>query len=77
MLYWCAPVLEVYNHITDLLGNTGMCLLTNISLAILIPNKSAERVIQAYLQHLYVSFGDSLTLITDDGRELKNELLLK
>ena len=40
---------------------TCMCLLTNFSILIPIPEKQIETVIQAYLQHI---FGSSLTLET-------------
>ena len=48
-----------------------MCLLTKFSKAITIPDKSAEMAVQAYLQHALATFGGSITLIADNGKELK------
>ena len=42
-----------------------------------IADKIAEQVIQAYLQYIYATFGGSLTLVKDNGKELKNELFQK
>ena len=36
-----------------------------------------ERVVQAYLQHVYVTFGGSISLTTDNRKELKNTLFQK
>ena len=33
------------------------------------PDKLAEMIMQAYLLHVYVTFGGSLTLVTDNGGE--------
>ena len=56
---------------------TCMYLLTNYPIAIPIPNKQAERVMQTYLQNIYTSFGRSLTMTTDNGKEFKNDLFKK
>ena len=59
-------------------GNTHVlvctCLLTNYPIAIAIPHKIAETIIQPYLQNMYASFGGSFTLITNNGNEFKNKL---
>ena len=39
-----------------------------------MPNKTDKTVIQGYLQKVYATFSDSLTLITDIGKDLKNKL---
>ena len=54
-----------------------MCLLTNHPKAKPILSKTAETVVQVYLWQVYPTFGGSLTLITDNGKELKNELFRK
>ena len=41
------------------------------------PNKTAEKVIHAYLQHIHATFGGSLTQIMNNGKEFKNELFQK
>ena len=56
-------------------GNTYilicMCLLMNYPIAIPISNKTSKTVAQAYLQYVYATFGGSLTLMTDSGKELE------
>ena len=56
---------------------TCMYLLTSYPIAIPIANKQAETIIQAYLQNIYTTFGRSLTMITDNGKEFKNDLFKK
>ena len=41
----------------------------------LIPDTHKETVIQAYLKHVYATFSSSLTVITDNSKEFKNDLL--
>ena len=50
--------------------------LTNFSIAIPIPDRHAETVIQAYLKHIYATFG-RLTMITDNSKEFNNDLFKK
>ena len=47
---------------------TCMCPLLNFPITIPIPDKTA---VKAYLQHIYAIFGGHLTLITDNGNNLK------
>ena len=56
---------------------TCKCLLINYPIAIPKPNKQAETIVQAYLQNIYTTFGGSLTMITDNGKEFKNDLFKK
>ena len=56
---------------------TCMCLLTNCPIAIPIPNKQMVKIIQAFLQNIYTTFGRSLTMIADNGKEFKNDLSKK
>ena len=54
-----------------------MYLLTNYPILIPIPHKTADTFAQAYLQHIYTMFGGFLTLIIENRKEFKNELLQK
>ena len=54
-----------------------VCLFTNYPITIPISDKTAETAVQAFLQHIYVIFDGSLTLLTDNGKEFKNDLLKK
>ena len=54
-----------------------MCLLTRYSIVIPIPDKTSERLVQVYLQHLYATLSGSLTLIMDNSKELRNDLFQK
>ena len=56
---------------------THMCLLMNYPIIIPVPNKSAESVIQAYMKEVYTTFGGLLTVITDNGKEFKNQVFQK
>ena len=42
-----------------------------------MPDKTPERVVQAYLQNIHATSGDSLTLIASNGKEFKNDLFKK
>ena len=52
---------------------TCLCLLNIFPGTIPLPDRSAEMVIQAYLKHIYATFSGSLTLVTDNGGEFKND----
>ena len=52
-----------------------MCLLMNYPIGTHIPDKISETVIQTHLLHIYAMFGGYLSLITDNGKELKNEFI--
>ena len=54
-----------------------MCLLTSNPISITIQNKTAETVVQVYLQHIYATFGGSLAFKTENRKEVKNELFQK
>ena len=53
---------------------TYMCLLTIYPIAIPMHDKSSETVIQAYLKHVYATVRCSLMMITNNGKQFKNEL---
>ena len=42
-----------------------------------MPNKQAETVIRAYLHNVYATFGGSLIMIIDNGKEYNNDLFRK
>ena len=51
------------------------CLLASFLIATPIPGKIAETAVQVYLPYVNATFGSSLTLIADNGKEFKNELI--
>ena len=40
-----------------------------------IPNKKAETVLKAYMDHVYCKHGGSLKILSDNGTEFKNKLM--
>ena len=52
---------------------TVVCMLTGYTIAIPIPNKSAETICQAYRDNVYCTFGGSSRILTDNGTEFKNK----
>ena len=56
---------------------TACCALTDYPFCIPVPNKEAETVVQAYLKNIYVLFGVSRVLISDNGTKFKNSLFAK
>ena len=52
---------------------TAVDMLTGYTMAIPIPNKMAESVVTAYRDHVYCLFGGSVSMLTDNGTEFKNE----
>ena len=50
-------------------------MLTGYTMAVPIPNKSAETIVKAYMNHVYSIFGGSSRMLTDNGSEFKNEVL--
>ena len=49
-------------------------MLTGYTMAVAIPNKSAETIVKAYMDHIYSVFGRSLRMLTDNGSELRNDM---
>ena len=66
---------------TSLNGNTHCltpcCSLTDYLFCIPIPNKEAETVVQAYPKNIYVLFGGTSILISDNGTKFKTSLFAK
>ena len=53
---------------------TAICMLTGYTFCIPIESKSAKDVANAYLNHIYCTFGPSRKILTDNGTEFKNKL---
>ena len=49
-------------------------MLTGYMMAVAIPNKSAETVAKAYIDHVYSIFGESSRMLTDNGSEFRNDM---
>ena len=53
------------------------CDFSQITLLQYLNPKNSETVVQAYLPHVYATLVGSLTIITDNRKELRNELFEK
>ena len=53
---------------------TVICLLTGYVFCVPLKTKTAEEVIQAYINHVYARFGGLLKILSDNGMEFKNKL---
>ena len=51
-----------------------ICMLTGYSFCILLPNKSACIVVQAYVDNVYAKFGGPTHILSDNGNGFKNQL---
>ena len=51
---------------------TVVDMLTGYTMAVAIPNKSAETVVKAYMDHVYSIFGGSSSMLTGNGSEFRN-----
>ena len=49
-------------------------MLTGYMMAVAIPNKSAETVVKAYMDHVYSIFGGSSCMLTDNGSKFRNDV---
>ena len=56
---------------------TVICMLTGYVFCVPLKTKTAEEVIQAYIDNVYAKFGGSLKILSDNGTEFKNKLLSK
>ena len=56
---------------------TVICMLTGYVFCIPLKTKQASKVLQAYIDNVYVKFGDSLKILSDNGTEFKNQLFEK
>ena len=53
---------------------TVICMLTGYVFCIPLKSKQANEVLQAYIDNVYVKFGGSLKILSDNGTEFKNQL---
>ena len=53
---------------------TIICMLTGYVFCIPIKTKTAEEVLQAYIDNVYSKFGGSLKILSDNGTEFKNKI---
>ena len=53
---------------------TVICMLTRYVFCIPLKSKQANEVLQAYIDNVYVKFGGSLKILSDNGTEFKNQL---
>jgi transposase InsO family protein len=56
---------------------TVICMLTGFTTVVPIPDKTADTVVQAYLDNVYTKLGGSMRILSDNGTEFKNELFEK
>ena len=53
---------------------TVICMLMGYVFCVPLKTKTAEEVIQAYIDHVYSRFGGSLKILSDNGMEFKNKI---
>ena len=53
---------------------TVVDMLTGYTIAVAIPNKSAETIVKAYMDHVYSLFRGSSLMLTDNGSEFRNDV---
>ena len=53
---------------------TVICMLSGYVFCIPLYTKTAEEVIQAYIDNVYAKFGGSCKILSDNGTESKNKL---
>ena len=53
---------------------TVICMLTGYVFCIPLRTKTAEEVIQAYIDNIYSKFGGSIKILSDNGTEFKNKI---
>ena len=54
---------------------TVIYMLTGYTFCIPIPNKKAETVVKAYMNHVYCKYGGSFKILSDNGTEFKTKLM--
>ena len=53
---------------------TAVCMLTGFTWCVPLKTKTAEEVPEAYLDHIYSNFGESVKILMNNRTEFKNEL---
>ena len=56
---------------------TVICMFTGYTLCIPLPNKKAETVLKAYMDHLYCKYGGLFKILSDNGWNSKTNLWKK
>ena len=66
-------------HLPSSKGNryalTVICMFTGYTFCIPLPDKKAETILKAYMDHVYCKHGGSLKILSDNGTEFKNKLM--
>ena len=77
MEFICMDLIGEFSPVSRM-GNryalTAVCMLTGYTFCIPIETKSARDVANAYINHIYCTFGPSKKILTDNGTEFKNKL---
>ena len=55
-------------------ASTVICMLTGYVFCISLKSKTAEEVLQAYVDNVYSKFGGSMKILSDNGTEFKNKV---
>ena len=53
---------------------TVICMLTGYIFCVPLKTKTAEEVIQTYIDNIYSKFGGSMKILSDNGTEFKNKI---
>ena len=53
---------------------TVICMLMGYVFCIPLKTKTAEEVVQAYIDNIYSKFGGSMKILSDNGTEFKNKI---
>ena len=53
---------------------TVICMLTGYMFCIILKTKAASKVVQAYIDEVYMKFGESMKILLGNGTEFKNQL---
>ena len=54
---------------------TVICMLTGYVFCVPLKTKTAEEVIQSYINNVYSKFGGSMKILSDNGPEFKNKII--
>ena len=54
---------------------TVICMFTGYTFCIPLPDKKAETVLKAHMNHVYCKHGGSFKILSDNGTEFKNKLM--
>ena len=54
---------------------TVICMFSGYTFCVPLPDKKAETILKAYMDHVYCKHGGSLKILSDNGTEFKNKLM--